>query len=265
MSETKGRLDCAAAEERFSDHLEQGLGPVERAELERHLADCPRCRELFDVLGEVVAALRSAPEVEPALDLAERAATASLRAPVLPFVAPSRRWRDRASGIVRLGGLPGMAMVRNVAAVLAVGTTTLLLGAQVLAGRASRGGSGLVERTVNAGVYLAERKDRLVEDFRILRVVIGTAFEGRLDRMNDRMDDYRRLIERRRAERPPEAPGATGPRSPSGSRSRGADEHPPVLLANHENFGSPARVQAGVSGEAGWFDAAPDPSARSAL
>jgi hypothetical protein len=29
--------------------------------------------------------------------------------------------------------------------------------------------------------------------------VIGTAFEGRLDRVNDRVDDYRRLLEKRRA------------------------------------------------------------------
>ncbi len=43
-----------------------------------------------------------------------------------------------------------------------------------------------------------ERKDRLVEDLRLLRVVISTAFEGRVDRVNDRVEDYRRLLERRR-------------------------------------------------------------------
>ena len=48
-------------------------------------------------------------------------------------------------------------------------------------------------------VYLDERKDRLVEDVRILRVVVGAAFEGRLDRVNDRVEDYRRLLERRRS------------------------------------------------------------------
>jgi hypothetical protein len=44
-------------------------------------------------------------------------------------------------------------------------------------------------------VYVAERKDRLVEDFRLLRWSCSTAFEGRLDRhlVNDRVDDYRRL------------------------------------------------------------------------
>ena len=43
-----------------------------------------------------------------------------------------------------------------------------------------------------------ERKDRLVEDVRILGVVLGTAFEGRLDRVNERVEDYRRLLDRRR-------------------------------------------------------------------
>jgi hypothetical protein len=57
----------------------------------------------------------------------------------------------------------------------------------------------LGERSVNVGAYLLERKDRLVEDVRLLRVVIGTAFEGRMERVNDRVDDYRKLLEKRRA------------------------------------------------------------------
>ena len=57
-----------------------------------------------------------------------------------------------------------------------------------------------MERASTAGVYLNERKDRLLEDVRILRVVVGAAFEGRLDRVNDRVEDYRRLLERRQSE-----------------------------------------------------------------
>ena len=64
----------------------------------------------------------------------------------------------------------------------------------------ARAASRLIDRTQNAGTYLIERKDRLVEDVRLLRVVITTAFEGRIDRMNDRVDDYKRLLERRRAQ-----------------------------------------------------------------
>ena len=63
----------------------------------------------------------------------------------------------------------------------------------------TRAATRLVDRTVNTGSYLLERSDRLVEDVRILGVVITTAFEGRLDRVNDRMDDYRKRLQRRRS------------------------------------------------------------------
>ena len=43
-----------------------------------------------------------------------------------------------------------------------------------------------------------ERKDRIVEDVRILGVVLGAAFEGRIERVNERVEDYRRLLDRRR-------------------------------------------------------------------
>jgi hypothetical protein len=63
----------------------------------------------------------------------------------------------------------------------------------------------------SVGIYVAEKKDRLFEDFRMLRVVVETAFEGRLDRVNDRVEDYRRLLERRQKdaqmERSQQAPG----------------------------------------------------------
>ena len=70
-------------------------------------------------------------------------------------------------------------LVRGLAAALAVAVTGGVMLAQSAVGSPVRAADRVVERTVNAGAYLAERKDRLVEDFRILRVVIGTAFEGR--------------------------------------------------------------------------------------
>jgi hypothetical protein len=82
------------------------------------------------------------------------------------------------------------------ALLLASGILLLAPGPSSAASRAAR---RLVERTANTAVYLGERSERLLEDFRILSVVVSTAFEGRLDRMNDRVDDYRRLLERRRA------------------------------------------------------------------
>jgi hypothetical protein len=91
----------------------------------------------------------------------------------------------------------------------------------------------VVERSVNVGAYLLERKDRLVEDVRLLRVVIGTAFEGRVERVNDRVDDYRKLLEKRRdAPRGRAAPRAQG----RGGRDRPAD--PLGALRFHGTFSS---------------------------
>jgi hypothetical protein len=175
-------MDCARAEELFSDHLEGILEPLLRAELERHLASCPNCRELRGALALVVDALRGAPELRPPLDLAERAATAALAAGRRPRVPKMPFWLQAA------------------AAVLAVVVTGLVLavGPSDSAARVTR----VKQWTVHAGVYVAERKDRFVEDLRLIRVVVGTAFEGRLDRVNDRVEDYKRLLEKRRANQP---------------------------------------------------------------
>jgi anti-sigma factor RsiW len=195
-------LDCARAEERLPD-LQEGLLDAEaRLEVERHLASCPRCRELLAALGEVVEALRSSPEMDPARDLAERAATAALRAGTAPArrSVPARLLRfPRVAAATRevfASSVP--TPVRGLAAALAIALTGGVLLVHSVVGPPVRAANRVVERTVNAGAYLAERKDRLVEDFRLLRVVIGTAFEGRLDRVNDRVDDYRRLLEQRR-------------------------------------------------------------------
>ena len=215
-------LDCARVEERLPELLEGALDGDARAEVERHLAACPRCAELLSALTEVVAALRDAPELDPARDLAERAATAALRAgpqaPPAPAtrLVPFPRLAAATQGMFR-SSVP--LAVRGLAAALALAITGGVLLAQSFVGSPVRAADRVVERTVNAGAYLAERKDRLVEDFRILRVVIGTAFEGRLDRVNDRVDDYRRLLERRRVTPVPQAPtpDARVPEAPGGT------------------------------------------------
>jgi anti-sigma factor RsiW len=178
-------MDCTRAEELLSDHLEGKLDLLLAADLEAHLAGCGECRALRSTLAEVVDVLRSYPALEPAADLAERAATSALRA---------RRPRPAMFRVPV--GVP--AWLQATAAALALLTTGGVLYA-TQSPAPSRAAARLVDRTVNASVYILERKDRLVEDVRILRVVIGTAFEGRLDRMNDRVDDYRRLLEKRRA------------------------------------------------------------------
>ncbi len=176
-------MDCRRAEELFSDHLEGVLHEILKAELEAHLASCEACRELRDSLGEVVSLLHEYPEVEAPPGLAVRVARAALaraRRPVEvrpAFVVP--QWVQAAAA--------GFALI-------ALGTMLALVGPE----KPTRAAQRLVGQTVLAGNSLIERKDRLFEDVRILGVVLSTAFEGRLDRVNERVEDYRRLLEKRR-------------------------------------------------------------------
>jgi len=176
-------MDCRRAEELLSDHLEGALHAILRAELEGHLARCADCLALREALGEVVVALHAAPELEAPSGLAERAAAAALARPRAVVVRPAivlPSWVQAAAA--------GFALV-------ALGTALMVVGPE----KPTRAAQRLVGQTVTAGSHLMERRDRLVEDVRILGVVLGTAFEGRLDRVNERVEDYRRLLDRHRA------------------------------------------------------------------
>lgn len=206
-------VPCRRAEELLSDHLDGTLDEILDAELRAHLAECDRCRELKDALVEVLDVLRTTTDVEPSAGLAERAAAAALRA-----------GRPRTgSRLPVLAGLPPWVLAT--AAVLALALSTGLVTAS--GGKGPLGSTGQIARRVSSvGVYVAEKRDRLAEDFRMLRVVVGTAFEGRVDRVNDRVEDYRRLLERRQRdaqmERSQQAPSG----SPSPSPRPGAQELP---------------------------------------
>ena len=176
-------MDCQRAEELFSDHLEGGLHQILRSELDRHLASCAACRELREAIGEVVEALRAFPELDAPAGLAARAAETALRAPRVVEVRPAitvPSWVQAAAA--------GFALI-------ALGTMLLVVGPE----KPTRAAQRLVGETVHASNSLIVKKERLVEDVRLLGVVLSTAFEGRLDRVNERVQDYRRLIERRRA------------------------------------------------------------------
>ena len=200
-----GTLQCRRAEELLSDHLDGTLDDVLDAELRAHVDACDRCRELRNALVEVLEVLRTSAEMEPSADLAERAAAAALRAgrPRATFRLPT------------IAGLPPWVLAT--AAVLALALSTGLVAAS--GGKGALGTTGHIARRVSAvGMYIAEKKDRLFEDIRMLRVVVGTAFEGRVDRVNDRVEDYRRLLERRQKdaqmERSQQAPSGSPAPSP---------------------------------------------------
>ncbi len=180
-------MDCARSRELLSDHLEETLHAILRSELDVHLAACAECRSLREAVAEVVDALHAFPDLEPPLGLVERVVSATRTAPrpaplavvVRPaLVIPS--WMQAAAA--------GFALV-------ALGVLLMVVGPEASTQAATR----LVDRTVSAGSEILQRKDRMVEDVRVLGVVLTTAFEGRLERMNDRVEDYRQLLERRRA------------------------------------------------------------------
>jgi hypothetical protein len=207
-------MDCQRTEELLSDHLEGTLHEILRAEVESHLATCVACGELRSALGEVVAALRSHPELEPSAGLAERCARAALQHPQAVAPAGIRR-----AALVVRPAIEVPAWMQAAAAgfaLIALGTMLMVLGPE----KPTRAAHRIVNETVSAGNQLMERKDRLFEDVRLLGVVLTTAFEGRVDRVNERVEDYRRLLERRRAT-PPSEPkrGSETPPSPFGIAS----------------------------------------------
>jgi predicted anti-sigma-YlaC factor YlaD len=175
-------MNCDRAEELLSDHLEGSLHEILRAELEAHLGGCAGCRELRSALDDVVGALRAFPDLEAPAGLAERAAAIARRPPavVRPAIVLPRWAQAAAAGFALIG----------------LGTLLMLVGPE----KPTRAAQRIVGQTVSAGTSLLDRKDRLVEDVRLLGVVVGTAFEGRLERVNERVEDYRRMLERRRAE-----------------------------------------------------------------
>jgi hypothetical protein len=170
--------------------------------------------------------------MEPASGLAARAAEAALRAG--PVAAPPSRWR---------AAIP--ARLQTMAAGIAIFAT-----ATVLAGRTAwerRWPQRLVSEAATAGVHVIERKDRALEDLRVLRVIVGATFEGRVDRVTERVDDYRRLLERRRSSAPAGA-GEPAPRTPGAGA--GAASPRPVSAAGFAEWAalpasSPNRARAG--------------------
>jgi hypothetical protein len=191
-------MDCRRAEELFSDHLEGTLHAVLRGELERHLASCEACRRLHAAFAAVVAELRAAPELEAPAGLAGRAALAALRAPRVVEIRPALTlppWLQAAAA--------GFALI-------ALGTTLAVVGPE----RPTRAAERLVTETATMSSSLLERKDRLIEDVRLLGVVLSTAFEGRIEKVGERVQDYKRLLERRKAG-PNEPKQGQGPLRPT--------------------------------------------------
>jgi len=207
-------MDCPRSQELFSDHLEETLHDILRVELEAHLSTCEECRSLQGTVAEVIQALAAYPALEAPLGLVDRVVAATRRAP---------RPRPAPSAVIVRPALVIPAWMQAAAAgfaLIALGVLLMVAGPE----SSSRAATLLVDRTVNAGSELIDRKNRMVEDVRILGVVLTTAFEGRLERVNERVEDYRRLLEQRRNE------GQVDSKRGSGSRPL------PVRIATQTRF-----------------------------
>jgi len=62
-------MTCERIEELLSAFLEGELAAAEKAEVAAHLAACPECARLLDLLKETTCALAGFPEVEPSPEL----------------------------------------------------------------------------------------------------------------------------------------------------------------------------------------------------
>lgn len=183
-------MDHPRARELFSDEIDGVLGPALGSDLRAHLASCPECRALFDTTRLVVATLREAAVApEAPAGLAARAAEAALE-----------KGRRAASGSQTLVAMPRWLLATAAAIAVAVGAGTIRFASD---GQPGRFVLRTRDRIVAAGVQLLERKERMAEDLRLMRLVLGTAFEERVDRVSDRVDDYRLLLEKRRSETAP--------------------------------------------------------------
>jgi predicted anti-sigma-YlaC factor YlaD len=205
------------AQELFSDHLEGRLDPALKTELHEHLVSCPACAALRAAFGEVVDALRAAPQVAEPKGLVDRVIEATRRLP-RPSARPAR--------------MPLWMMAA--AAGLAVALTAGVVWATRPESQASLARTW--QRSERFAVYVAERKDRALEELRLLRVVVGTAFEGRLDRVNERVEDYRQLLEKRRAS------------ERSGEGEKNEDKKPAPQGRNFPNPGPKGPVNVSVGG-----------------
>lgn len=65
-------MTCEDCRERLSTYIDEEAATAERAEVERHLAECPGCRIEFERLKELTTQLREAPRLEMPVDAAAR-------------------------------------------------------------------------------------------------------------------------------------------------------------------------------------------------
>ena len=69
-------MECAAAQELISEHMDGALGPDREAELRAHLESCRDCRELASDFAAIVRGAKGLASLEPSPEVWPRVATA---------------------------------------------------------------------------------------------------------------------------------------------------------------------------------------------
>ena len=203
------RPECLACEERLPDLADDALGAVVRGEVERHLDGCADCRALASALAAIsreLAAARVPAEPRPQL-----AAEITRRTWSRPWT-PAALWPlspDR-------GGPPWRVQVLAAGLSLVI-SSIIYIG--VLAVNDPRSLPARVYRTVNnTAADVRAQGDEWLEDIRLVRVLVSTALGGRLDQVQEQVEDYRRLMEKRRKAAPAASP-APNDRTPGAQSS----------------------------------------------
>jgi hypothetical protein len=104
-------MSCAEIEILICDYVDGTLAPAERAEVERHLADCPACAEMVRDATAAVTFMERAADVEPPPELITRIVFYAPWNKGRPKPSPWRKWLAGALGpILQPKFAMGMAM-----------------------------------------------------------------------------------------------------------------------------------------------------------
>jgi anti-sigma factor RsiW len=116
---------------RLSEYLDGDLTPVERSELEEHLAACETCRRVLDELRIVMAQAAVLPDRDPEADLWPAVRDAIAQGRVVPIQAARTARRFSFSLAQVLAAAATLALVSATAIWLAVGKRSVAAGPSV--------------------------------------------------------------------------------------------------------------------------------------
>lgn len=226
MSAPGTNPSCDAVTEHLGDFREGALAEPWRSRVALHLQECDACAALGDALAEL-SLLLHVDVPEPRAGFEEDIATASAAAPSpdraqiptatatqiptaepTPTAAPTPsvfRFPQLGAAAREAWRLSPLPLAATLAVALSGG---LLLG--LPEDRLPEPARRLRARGATARELLMERQERLMEDLGALRLVVGGAFSSRVERIQEQLEDYRRLVAapERKAPAPPVHPEA---------------------------------------------------------